>query len=160
MKRKFPGQALTQILHPQLSSLVSLLVYVLFVEDFISQMAQRRASATVAAVLLFCLLLHRENVWAATFTVGDGRGWTFNVEGWPRGKTFKSGDVLVFNYNRALHNVVVVDRRGYDDCKAPAGAKTFQSGSDKIKLVKGPNYFICTFPGHCQSKMKIAVYAL
>lgn len=94
MKRKFPGQALTQILHPQLSSLVSLLVYVLFVEDFISQMTQRRASATVAAFLLFCLLLHRENVWAATFTVGDGRGWTFNVEGWPRGKTFKSGDVL------------------------------------------------------------------
>lgn len=67
--------------------------------------------------------------------------------------------VTVFNYSPAAHNVVVVDKQGYAACKAPEGAKEFRSGNDKIRLVKGENYFICTFPGHCDSKMKVAVNA-
>lgn len=67
--------------------------------------------------------------------------------------------ITVFNYSPAAHNVVVVDKQGYAACKAPEGAKEFRSGNDKITLVKGENYFICTFPGHCESKMKVAVNA-
>ena len=57
-------------------------------------MAQERGSAIFAIVLILGLLLHCENVWATTFTVGDAGGWTFNVSNWPNGKTFKAGDVL------------------------------------------------------------------
>ena len=37
--------------------------------------------------------------------------------------------------------------------------KKFQSGSDRITLVKGDNYFVCGFPGHC-GKMRLAINAL
>ncbi|KAG6652562.1 hypothetical protein CIPAW_05G014600 [Carya illinoinensis] len=92
----------------------------------------RDAAAVVATVLL----LNNENASAATFT------------------TFHAGDVL------ERHNVGVVDKQGYDACKASEGATIFQSGSDQVTLVKGQNYFIRNFPGHCESKMKIAVNAL
>ncbi|KAK4563316.1 hypothetical protein RGQ29_005716 [Quercus rubra] len=67
-------------------------------------MAQGIGNAIVVSVPLLGLL-HRENVWAATYTVGDAGGWTFNVVGWPNGKTFKTGDVLVFNYNPTEQNM-------------------------------------------------------
>ncbi|KAB1207030.1 Basic blue protein [Morella rubra] len=97
---------------------------------------------------------------AATYTVGDAGGWTFNVAGWPKGKRFRAGDVLVFNYSPAAHNVVAVNKAGYSTCKSPPGAKVYQTGKDRIKLVKGQNLFICSFAGHCQSGMKVAVTAV
>ncbi|KAL4632568.1 hypothetical protein ACB092_04G060700 [Castanea dentata] len=120
---------------------------------------QGRGSAIFVSVLLLGMLLHCGNILAATYTVGDAGGWTFNVVGWPNGKTFRAGDVLVFNYNPAFHNVVGVGKNGYDTCTASSG-QTFQSGSDQIKLVQGGNYFICGFPGHCAKNMKIAINAL
>ena len=57
-------------------------------------MAQGRGSAIFATVLLLSLLFQCEKVWAATFFVGGAGGWTFNVDGWPNGKTFRAGDVL------------------------------------------------------------------
>jgi len=35
-----------------------------------------------------------EHVHAATYTVGDSSGWTFNTDTWPKGKRFRAGDVL------------------------------------------------------------------
>ena len=63
--------------------------------NFNNKMAQRRGCAIFATVLLLGLL-HCENVWATTFTVGDDHGWDFSVFGWPPNKdtTFKAGDVL------------------------------------------------------------------
>ncbi|KAF5955145.1 hypothetical protein HYC85_008001 [Camellia sinensis] len=95
----------------------------------------------------------------ATYTVGGAGGWTFNLSNWPKGKSFKAGDVLVFNYDPTAHNVVAVDRGGYGSCTTPASAKVYKTGMDRISLAKGPNYFICNFAGHCQSGMKIAVNA-
>ncbi|KAJ8755035.1 hypothetical protein K2173_015547 [Erythroxylum novogranatense] len=125
-------------------------------------MAMGRGSAMIAAVMLLCMFvtIQVEMADAATYTVGGSAGWTFNLSGWPRGKRFKAGDVLVFNYSPAAHNVVSVDRGGYGSCRTPRGARVYTSGKDQIKLVKGQNYFICNFPGHCQSGMKIAVNAL
>lgn len=63
-------------------------------------MAQGRGSASssmgVAAVLLVCLMLavQSEMAAAAVYTVGDRKGWTFNMVNWPRGKRFRAGDVL------------------------------------------------------------------
>ncbi|KAE8725996.1 Basic blue protein [Hibiscus syriacus] len=122
-------------------------------------MAQGRCSAMAATVLLCLLLLHFESVRSATFTVGGSGGWTFNAAAWPKGKRFKAGDTLVFNYNPSIHNVVAVNRGGYNSCKAPKGAKVLSSGRDQIKLRKGQNFFICNYIGHCQAGMKIAIVA-
>ncbi|KAL6315765.1 hypothetical protein AAG906_007192 [Vitis piasezkii] len=125
-------------------------------------MSQGRGSvgkAMLIMVALLCLLVHSAPVHAATYTVGDADGWIYDVVNWPNGKTFKAGDVLVFNYLPELHNVVEVDINGYNRCKAPAGSKVHNSGNDKITLVKGTNSFICTFEGHCLQGMKITVTA-
>ncbi|KAF8048695.1 hypothetical protein N665_2432s0006 [Sinapis alba] len=68
--------------------------------------------------------------------------------------------LAVFNYNPRIHNVVVVDSGGYNNCKTPGGARKYTSGKDRITLSKGQNFFICNFPGHCEAAMKIAVTAV
>ncbi|KAF2319733.1 hypothetical protein GH714_018482 [Hevea brasiliensis] len=122
-------------------------------------MAKGRGSAVVVFVFLSVLVLQFEVGSAATFTVGDSKGWTFNVAGWPKGKRFRAGDIIVFNYSPAAHNVVAVNRAGYSTCNAPKGAKVYTSGKDRIKLVKGQNFFLCSFAGHCQAGMKVAITA-
>ena len=114
----------------------------------------------LAMVLVSLLMVQVEVGEAATYTVGGAGGWTFNVAGWTKGKQFKAGDVLVFNYSPAIHNVVAVNMVGYKACTTPKGAKVYKTGKDQIKLSKGPNFFICSFSGHCQSGMKIAVTAM
>ncbi|XP_044491096.1 basic blue protein-like [Mangifera indica] len=120
-----------------------------------------RTSAILSVILLLSVqLLHLKMVLAATFVVGDAAGWTFNVAAWPNGKHFKAGDQLVFKYDPNVHNVVAVNRNGYDSCAIlPPNAPEFTSGHDQIKLKAGPNYFICGVPGHCEGGMKIAVIA-
>ncbi|KAA8545538.1 hypothetical protein F0562_020322 [Nyssa sinensis] len=126
-------------------------------------MSQGKGSAIVAPAMVLCLLLllvlHCEVAQAATYTVGGSGGWTFNLVGWPKGKRFRAGDILVFNYSPSIHNVVAVNKAGYNSCKTPSGAKVYRTGKDQIKLVKGQNFFICNFPGHCASGMKIAITA-
>ncbi|KAL1534281.1 basic blue protein-like [Salvia divinorum] len=122
-------------------------------------MAMGRGSAMVIAMMIVGVLTVSQVAEAATYPVGGSGGWTFNVAAWPKGKRFRAGDTLVFNYNSAIHNTVPVDRSGYSGCTAPATAKVFQTGKDQIKLKKGQNFFICSIPGHCQSGMKIAVTA-
>ncbi|WOL06591.1 basic blue protein [Canna indica] len=121
---------------------------------------QGRGSARiVGAALLVCLLLHCETAAAAVYTVGDSKGWTFNTVGWPRGKRFRAGDVLVFKYSPSAHNVVAVNGPGYRGCTTPRGSRVYKSGNDRITLRKGKNFFICNFVGHCQAGMKIGVTA-
>lgn len=119
-----------------------------------------RGSAVAAVALLCMLLLHFDMAQAATYTVGGPGGWTFNVANWTKGKRFRAGDTLVFNYSPSLHNVVAVNKAGYNACATPRGSRVFKSGKDQIKLVKGQNFFICSFISHCQGGMKIAVTAV
>ncbi|EES05583.1 hypothetical protein BDA96_04G265900 [Sorghum bicolor] len=97
---------------------------------------------------------------AASYMVGDYGGWKFNVDRWAKGRTFRAGDVLVFNYNRAVHDVAVVNAAAYRSCAVPKGAKVLRSGRDKVRLGRGTHYFACTVRGHCQAGMKIAVRAV
>nr|CAD1837612.1 unnamed protein product [Ananas comosus var. bracteatus] len=106
-------------------------------------MAQGRRSATLVpglGLLFFLLMIQMTApiVGAATYLVGDGNGWTFNAVNWPNGKTFRAGDILVFNYNPLSHNVVAVDGNGYNGCAIPTGARVFTSGNDRITLGRGP----------------------
>ncbi|KAA0058846.1 basic blue protein-like [Cucumis melo var. makuwa] len=114
----------------------------------------------VAAVIGLVMMSQLESVEAAVYDVGGSSGWTFNVQNWPKGIRFRAGDILKFNYDSSIHNVVVVNKAGYASCKTPGGAKVYNTGSDQIKLPKGQSYFICNFPGHCEAGMKIAVNAL
>ncbi|XP_065871284.1 basic blue protein [Euphorbia lathyris] len=124
-------------------------------------MGQGRGSAILGMIMfLYFMMIQFEMGTAATYTVGDSSGWTFNVAAWPKGKHFRAGDIIVFNYSPAAHNVVAVNRGGYTSCKAQKGAKVYKSGKDRIKLVKGPNFFICTFAAHCQAGMQIAINAI
>ncbi|XP_058191826.1 basic blue protein-like [Rhododendron vialii] len=129
----------------------------------------RRGSALVAAaVALVCLssVLNFEVAQARirtpkTYTVGGAKGWTFGVgRSWPGKKQhFRAGDTLVFKYAAEQHNVLVVNKAGYRSCNAPANAPSYWTGNDNIKLVKGHNYFMCGFPGHCRAGMRISVIA-
>ncbi|CAI9770115.1 unnamed protein product [Fraxinus pennsylvanica] len=123
-------------------------------------MSEEKSIAIFVTVTVLGMLILSNRASAAVYTVGDAAGWNFNVAGWENGKHFRAGDVLVFNYIPAAHNVVSVDRRAYNSCTTPKGAKVYQSGRDRIRLVRGQNCFICNFPGHCQSGMKIAINAM
>ncbi|KAL6911432.1 hypothetical protein ACP4OV_000237 [Aristida adscensionis] len=117
------------------------------------------AAALVIGVLVMSAPLAAEAA-GATYMVGDYGGWKFNVAGWAKGRTFRAGDVLVFSYNRAVHDVAVVDAAAYRSCAVPRGARVLRSGRDKVKLRRGTHYFVCAVRGHCQAGMKIAVRAV
>ncbi|KAE8728209.1 Chemocyanin [Hibiscus syriacus] len=122
-------------------------------------MAQERGNAMMCMTVMLFLLLSMKTSFATTFMVGDASGWDFGVNSWPNGKSFKAGDVLEFTYNRAIHDVMVVDKEAYEACERPISAPRFETGDDLITLKKGDNYFICSFPGHCEGGLKIAVNA-
>ncbi|KAL3843711.1 hypothetical protein ACJIZ3_001114 [Penstemon smallii] len=121
-------------------------------------MTQGRGSALLVVMVVVVVVMVVAE--AATYTVGDGGGWNFNTAAWPKGKRFRAGDTLLFNYNSRIHNVVKVNKVGHDGCTTPRGATVYQTGKDQIKLGKGQNFFICNLPGHCQSGMKIAITAV
>ncbi|OEL26937.1 Basic blue protein [Dichanthelium oligosanthes] len=131
-------------------------------------MARGRGSASggalAAAVLIIGLLVVATSApvaeAAASYMVGDYGGWKFNVDRWAKGRTFRAGDQLVFNYNRAVHDVAIVNAAAYRNCVVPRGARVLRSGRDKVKLGRGTHYFVCTVRGHCQAGMKIAVRAV
>ncbi|KAL0335194.1 UNVERIFIED_CONTAM: hypothetical protein Sradi_4731300 [Sesamum radiatum] len=123
------------------------------------KMSEEKGYANLGTMMLLSLLIYIHSADAKSYTVGDSTGWIFNVTGWEIGKPFKAGDKLVFKYAVGRHNVVMVDKRSYDSCSVPAGAPTYRSGNDTLRLKIGTNYFICGFTGHCQAGMKIAANA-
>nr|XP_023888680.1 basic blue protein-like [Quercus suber] len=108
-------------------------------------------------VPLLALQFYCENVSARKFLVGGSKGWASNIGDWPKGRTFNTGDELEFSYIRGKHNVVVVDKHGYDTCETPSGAYEQSSGFDHVYLKKGENYFICSKPGQCKLNMKMMI---
>ncbi|KAG6600350.1 Basic blue protein, partial [Cucurbita argyrosperma subsp. argyrosperma] len=123
-------------------------------------MAEGRGSAMAFTLLLCLFFMHCEMAQAKYYFVGGSKGWTFNVTNWTKGKTFRAGDVLVFNYPAMAHNVVALKNRvAYNWCLKTRDAKVYQTGKDRIRLVEGYNYFICSYPGHCRAGMKIAIKA-
>ncbi|CAH9125625.1 unnamed protein product [Cuscuta epithymum] len=113
--------------------------------------------AAAAAVVLCLLLLPAEMAEAAVYSLPP---WTFSFKG-NNGARYKAGDSLVFKYPKGTHNVVAVSKETYDKCGAPRLGvdKVLTSGNDVFTLKKGPNYFICSFPGHCAGGMKYMVNA-
>ncbi|KAK9748869.1 hypothetical protein RND81_02G086500 [Saponaria officinalis] len=114
----------------------------------------------VVGIAILCIMAMTHPTLAAVYNVGGSTGWSYNAFSWPNGKTLRAGDVLVFKYNKSQHNVASVGQSGYNRCTISKRTKVYRSGSDKFKLKKGINYFICAVPGHCKAGMKIAIKAL
>ncbi|XP_016504753.2 basic blue protein-like [Nicotiana tabacum] len=112
----------------------------------------------IAVAVMLCILLQTSISSAATFPAGGANGWGFNMNGWPNGQTFKVGDVIEFKYMAGMHNVVRVSEAGFDSCDG-TGGQVFSSGDDKVTLVRGTQYFICTIGPHCSNGVKAAVTA-
>jgi len=64
-------------------------------------MGERRVNSTsIILMSLLCMLVFQSNMsFADEYIVGDGKGWSFGVQNWPAGKTFKEGDILGKNLN-------------------------------------------------------------
>ncbi|KAA0039076.1 basic blue protein-like [Cucumis melo var. makuwa] len=125
-------------------------------------MGEGSRGCSMVEKVVFCLFLVQQLKmgYATIYNVGDELGWTFNVSSWPIGKNFHAGDILAFNYTPSTHNVVEVDKVGYNWCLInPIEATVHHSGKDQMKLVEGMNYYICSLPGHCQMGMKLAINA-
>ncbi|KAK3193787.1 hypothetical protein Dsin_025097 [Dipteronia sinensis] len=117
------------------------------------------ALAKSAVIFLMLLILAGVSM-AAVYTVGDSTGWTIgpDYEKWANSKKFHNGDTLVFNYNSKIHNVMQMRQQDYNSCTTSSPIAVYTSGSDRITL-KGSThyYFICGFPGHCQSGQKVNI---
>uniref|UniRef100_A0A0E0D818 Phytocyanin domain-containing protein n=1 Tax=Oryza meridionalis TaxID=40149 RepID=A0A0E0D818_9ORYZ len=130
-------------------------------------MASRRITLELAAVVFVVAAaavagsLPSTTASAAAYRIGDDSGWDNGVDydAWAHGKRFKVGDTLEFLYAEGAHNVVVVEDEGsFEACVAPANAPTLSSGDDTVALNQAGRWlFICSFDGHCQSGMKLAV---
>jgi len=112
----------------------------------------------VGGIIIICVLQCVHLVEGATYVVGGSQGWNLQSQSWALGKKFKAGDILVFNYDPSAHNLAVVNAAAYRSCST-AGSRPLASGSDKVTLSKGGNYFICSSPSHCTAGMKMAVIA-
>ncbi|KAK2983982.1 hypothetical protein RJ640_027307 [Escallonia rubra] len=89
---------------------------------------------------------------AKDFIVGDDKGWTtnFDYQAWARGKDFRVGDRLVFQYPVGAHNVFKVDGTGFESCIKPALTEALTSGNDAIVLATpGRKWYICGIGQHC-----------
>ncbi|KAL6912099.1 hypothetical protein ACP4OV_000904 [Aristida adscensionis] len=113
-----------------------------------------------SALAVLLLVARASTAAAATYTVGDGSGWTTGVDytTWAASKNFKVGDSLVFNYAKGLHTVVEVSAAEYMACTATNPIGSDSSGATTIALkTPGSHYFVCSIPGHCAGGMKLAV---
>ncbi|XP_068501341.1 basic blue protein-like [Phaseolus vulgaris] len=122
-------------------------------------------------MVLGMLLVFSDMVDARTYVVGKADGscsekicWTFNVTDWPNHKTIFGGDVLVFNYNSSLHNVVYVDERAYKTCEVPKDprySRVYKTGHDRIQLPNlGLFRFISTMNDDCKRGMRLSILNL
>ncbi|XP_058086157.1 stellacyanin-like [Magnolia sinica] len=96
---------------------------------------------------------------ATVYPVGDTAGWEISTDfdSWAKGKNFKVGDVLLFQYS-SLHTVDVVTKDNYDNCNATGALQSNSGGNTSIPLTTAGNkYFICGTLSHCLGGMKLQV---
>ncbi|XVE98351.1 hypothetical protein REPUB_Repub03eG0098900 [Reevesia pubescens] len=116
------------------------------------------ATMAIAAML--------QGSWAQTpYVVGDALGWVIPPGSasavyttWAANKTFRVGDILVFNFLNGSHDVASVTRENYDACNASSPLLLLSNSPANVTLNQtGPHYFLCAFPGHCGAGQKLAI---
>ncbi|KAF8016849.1 hypothetical protein BT93_H2152 [Corymbia citriodora subsp. variegata] len=101
----------------------------------------------------------------ALYKVGDSAGWTtignVDYKQWAATKTFKLGDVILFQYNAQFHNVMRVTHAEFRACNTSSPKATYTTGNDSITLTnRGHHFFFCGVPGHCQAGQKVDINIL
>ncbi|TVU10645.1 hypothetical protein EJB05_44189 [Eragrostis curvula] len=98
---------------------------------------------------------------AATYNVGEPSGsWDLRTDygTWAASKRFQPGDQIVFKYSPSAHDVLEVNKAAYDSCNTDNAIATHTTGNDVITLdAPSTRYFICGFPSHCTSGMKLQI---
>ncbi|OIS96285.1 PREDICTED: cucumber peeling cupredoxin-like [Nicotiana attenuata] len=97
--------------------------------------------------------------------VGDNIGWSIPNNGataytnWASQKTFRVGDVLVFNFATNQHDMMQVPNGSFDACGSQnAIGDPIMTGPANVTLDSpGDHYYICTFGRHCQAGQKLAI---
>ncbi|CAL5381414.1 unnamed protein product [Camellia sinensis] len=114
-------------------------------------------------VVVFGIAVVQLGVYGKEYVVGDEGGWSYDVDyyAWLSNKTFYVGDVLVFNYSKDVHNVIIVNSTGYDQCIASPNLGELHSGHDRVTLESPPGnkYYICQW--HCDysdQKLNVTVF--
>ncbi|KAI3913702.1 hypothetical protein MKW98_011763 [Papaver atlanticum] len=116
-----------------------------------------------ALVFFLVTMMAAASSMAATYDVGDTKGWTImgdvNYDEWASSKTFHAGDTLRFVYNRDYHNVLQVTSSDYKSCTTTAPLATYWTGNDAIPIIGDDDhfYFICGIPGHCEMGQKVGI---
>ncbi|XP_042516147.1 mavicyanin-like [Macadamia integrifolia] len=121
------------------------------------------AFAQKATVILLLVMVSLDFSMTAVYKVGDSTGWTtlgnYNYTAWALSKTFRVGDIIVFEYHKDRHNVLRVTQPNFQACNASFPQVTYNSGNDSILINKtGHHYFICGFPGHCPIGQKVDIH--
>lgn len=115
--------------------------------------------------LLFQCITRTTHVAATEYVVGDENGWGFdtNLKSWLKGKHFKAGDVLRFDFNRIglPSSVLAVNESQYKSCYTNGYEKqSYTPLRNRAVLEKGTNYFICSIGQFCDEYgLKMAVNA-
>ncbi|KAM7529908.1 hypothetical protein LguiB_033318 [Lonicera macranthoides] len=103
-------------------------------------------------IILLAVFFPLAIVSAKDFMVGDDKGWTtnFDYSVWAKGKDFRVGDRLVFQYPVGAHNVFKVNGTGFQNCIKPPLSEALTSGKDMIVLASpGRKWYICGVGQHC-----------
>jgi hypothetical protein len=128
--------------------------------NYSSAMARSQASSAVlprvVAVLLVAMLFMMDSFAdAATLTVGGDKGWTMQEYG---EMTAQTGDVLQFNYNPKVSDVLEVSEEDYHKCHRKHHKGRYNSGKDSIPLNSaGKNFYISGFGRQCHQGQKVTV---
>ncbi|OVA12580.1 Plastocyanin-like [Macleaya cordata] len=123
--------------------------------------ALKRSMVLVMMVTVVAAALLQVSM-ATVYKVGDSTGWTtignFDYQKWAASKTFRVGDIILFEYNTQFHNVMQVNHPDYQSCNTTGPLKTYTSGNDSITITRnGHYYYLCGVPGHCQSGQKVDI---
>ncbi|KAJ8562297.1 hypothetical protein K7X08_011588 [Anisodus acutangulus] len=121
--------------------------------------------AKIALVFMAVILTALpENIVAVDHVVGDSTGWRIPSGGpatyanWASRRTFRVGDILVFNFATGAHDVAKVTKSAFDSCSSTGPVTLITVGPANVTLNStGTEYFICTFGQHCNAGQKLAI---
>ncbi|KAJ4834537.1 hypothetical protein Tsubulata_013683 [Turnera subulata] len=113
-------------------------------------------------MLLGIILLPIKGALSEVYTVGDAEQWNSGVNygSWSQKYKFTVGDILVFQYTKAQHNVYEVTEETYQSCDPSTGVvfAKYESGNDQVELNKAKKYwFMCNVDGHCLGGMRFTI---
>eukprot|EP00252_Welwitschia_mirabilis_P023195 TRINITY_DN6509_c0_g1_i1.p1 TRINITY_DN6509_c0_g1~~TRINITY_DN6509_c0_g1_i1.p1 ORF type:complete len:166 (+),score=17.19 TRINITY_DN6509_c0_g1_i1:400-897(+) len=113
------------------------------------------------SVAVFLLLIAMAfDVSAMDHIVGGNRGWNPNINytQWVKNQTFIVGDWISFRYQKDQHNVLQVNKTGYDNCTTDSVIGNWSSGKDFIELNESKRYYFIDGKGFCYNGMKITLF--